>query len=63
MKARYFNLGRIIKSDLFEEFNAPMGWIRKDLLIKKLKENEDFRSKFNQRELIYIYSKEAEELK
>ena len=39
MKAIYCNIGKPMGFSLFEKNNAPMGWIRIDILKKQL--NED----------------------
>ena len=41
MKAKYFSIGKEIQMKEFELFKAPLGWIRKDILLKQLKEDKE----------------------
>ena len=55
-KAIYYNLGKGLVAFNFELYKAPTGWIREDLLIKKLKDYK-FRKKFSKKELEFIYGR------
>ena len=50
----YVNLSKPLKFKEFEELKSPMGWIRIDLLKKKLKENKKFKEKFSPPEIRLI---------
>lgn len=54
--ALYFNVGKKIETMLFSRNDAPLGWIRSDLLLTKLKE-PDYKNKFSKEEINYIMGK------
>lgn len=54
MKKTYVMLSKPLLFKRFELYSAPIGWVRIDILKKKLKENKDFRSKFTREEIQQI---------
>jgi hypothetical protein len=50
MKVLYVHTGKPLEFIKFEKHNAPMGWIRADIIKEKLKERE-YRAKFSEEEL------------
>ena len=55
MREKYVFIGKQIKVKVFDLFKAPMGWYRIDILKKKLKEDEFFKSKFSKKEVKFIF--------
>jgi len=54
---KYFSLGKPIKVKNFEKNFAPIGWVRQDILINKLKTNKEFKNKFSKEELKIVKRK------
>ena len=51
IKSTYVNIGKPIISKSFERNNAPMGWMRIDLLKNYIKTDKKFKNKFSKLEL------------
>ena len=49
--AIYVNVGKPITFKVFEKFKAPMGWIRIDILQRKINDQLVYRNKFTSEEL------------
>jgi len=56
-KELYVMVNKPLKFEKFEKFNAPTGWIRIDILKRKLREDENYRKKFTQKECYKIIGK------
>lgn len=50
-KETYVSTGKPLMFKKFEKYMAPMGWKRIDILITKINEDVEFKSKFTQTEL------------
>ena len=51
VKETYVMVSKPLEIRKFEKYHAPMGWIRIDILKRKLREDRNYKAKFNQIEL------------
>ena len=53
-KHKYWHIGKPLKYETWEENTGLIGWIRDDILKRKLRENKEFKNKFTKEELKII---------